>query len=390
MKKKLVFFIGGLNFGGMERVVFIASELLKNDYDITIATLYQTNKDYEIEIPLYDLDVPPSFGKINKMITLLKRLSRAKKMKKRLKPDIVFSFGMYSNYLNALTKGKEKIYTSIRSYDWLTKPFFSKSVDRYIMNRFDRISSCSKQIANDAEIHWNIPKEKNRVIYNPYDIAFIEAKAKEPVTDHVFEDEHFYVISVGRLSEQKAFHHLIKAVSICKKEIPHIKLIILGNGDLREKLQCLINELKLENDIALLGGRSNPYSYMKKANVYVLSSLTEGFPNALVEAMAVGTPVVSANCRSGPQEILFDEYPNIEIREVVETKYGILVPEMAEGNSFEADFLEPCDHQLAEGIIRVYQNDDKSKRRAAAAKKHIEDFNYSLFQEKLMNWLSGG
>ena len=387
MKKKLVFFIGGLNFGGMERVVFIASELLKNDYDVTIVTLYQTNKDYEVEIPLYDLDVPPSFGKINKLITLFKRLNQTRKMKKNLKPDIVFSFGMYSNYLNVFTKGKEKICTSIRSYDWLTKPFVSKVSDKYIMNKFDHISSCSKQIANDAEKYWSIPKEKNMVIYNPYDIAFIENKASEKVADYEFNDEDFILISVGRLSEQKAFHHLIKAIAICKTEVPNIKLIILGKGELHRNLQDLINELELKNVVTLLGGRSNPYKYMRKSNAYVLSSLTEGFPNALVEAMAVGIPVIAANCKSGPQEILFNEYHDLEIHEVTTTKYGTLVPEMYVGNNFEANIFEDCDYQLAKGIIQVYQNYLESITMANEAKKHIKNFDYINFKEKLIKFI---
>ncbi len=387
MKKKLVFFIGGLNFGGMERVVFIASELLKKDYDVTIVTLYQTNKDYNIDIPLYDLNVPPSLGKVNKLIDFVKRLIQTRKMKKKLQPEIVFSFGMYSNYLNVITKRKEEIYTSIRSYDWLTKPFLTKKADKYIMNKFDYISSCSKQIANDAEKYWNIPKEKNMVIYNPYDITFIENKAREKVDDYEFNNEDFILISVGRLSEQKAFHHLIKAIALCKTEIPSIKLIILGNGELHESLHDLINALELKNVVTLLGGRSNPYKYMKKSNVYVLSSLTEGFPNALVEAMAVGTPVIAANCKSGPQEILFDDYKNLQIQEIITTKYGTLVPEMSGGNNFEANIFEDCDHQLAKGIIQVYQNYLESKTIANEAKTHIERFNYNNFKEKLIKFI---
>ena len=90
-KKKVVFFIGGLNFGGMERVVFIAKELLENNYDIKIVTLYQNMADYEAKTEYYDLGVRPSKEKV---LTFIKRFIGTIRMKKELKPDIVFSFGM--------------------------------------------------------------------------------------------------------------------------------------------------------------------------------------------------------------------------------------------------------------------------------------------------------
>ena len=213
-KKKLVIFIGGLNFGGMERVAFIMADLLKDDYDITIATLYQSNADYTLKHKTYNLDVPPKEGKINKILIAVKRLMATKKMKAVLKPDCVFSFGMYSNYMNALSKKNEKIIMGIRSYDWLTNSFTTPIIDKKIIAKFNSINSVSKLISADAEKYWGINKNKVRVIYNPYEVNLIRKKSFEEVDDFPFDEKAFYYISMGRLSNQKAYYHLIKAFSL--------------------------------------------------------------------------------------------------------------------------------------------------------------------------------
>ncbi len=113
--------------------------------------------------------------------------------------------------------------------------------------------------------------------------------------------------------EQKDFPTLIRAFAIVRQTQP-ARLVILGSGKEREKLNAIVSELGIKNDVAFLGFAQNPYAYMSKASVFVLSSIEEGLPTVLIEAMAVGTPVVSTNCESGPDEILDNG------------KYGELVP----------------------------------------------------------------
>lgn len=383
MKKKLVFFIGGLNFGGMERVVFIATELLKKEYDITIATLYQTEADYDVVAKLYDLNVPPKGGIINKIIVFIKRLIRTRKMKKELNPDIVYSFGMYSNYLNALTKSKEKIVMGIRSYDWLTKPFTTSFIDKCIISKFDSINSVSKLIAKDAEKIWGIPAEENRVIYNPYDIEYIQNKALENIEDYKFDKNKFYYVSMGRLSVQKGYEHLIRAFSIVEKEIGNVHLIIMGNGEKRKELECMVNKLGLSDKVDLLEGKKNPYKYVKQAQAYVMSSYTEGFPNALVEAMCIGTPVVSVNCKSGPAEILYKTFKDSfeENFEFEVADFGILTREMI--FSDEEKINHQNENALAKGMIYAYLNRELMKELSVKAVGRASEFTYDRFKKTL-------
>jgi len=385
LKKKLVFFIGGLNFGGMERVVFIAKRLLEREYDVKIVTLYQNDADYDIENEYYNLNVPPSK---NKLLTFIKRFFRTIKMKKKLKPDIVFSFGMYLNYLNVLSNyfvaQKPTTIAGIRSYDWLTEPFVTLKTDKWIMKHLDKVNSVSKLIAKDAESIWEINSDENIVIYNPYDVNEIVDKSLEKVEDFKFEENKYYAITMGRLANQKGYNNLIRAFSEVVKKHPDIELLILGNGDKKEELEEMISSYKLHNNVKLLGGKKNPYKYVRLANLYVLSSLSEGFPNALCEAMAIGTPVVSVNCKSGPSEILFE---NAKL-EFCDEKfcigdYGILSMEMIPDKKYIKREISASEKDLADAICFAYENQERMKKIAKEAQKHMQIYTYEKFHKTL-------
>ena len=112
------------------------------------------------------------------------------------------------------------------------------------------------------------------------------------------------VINVARLEEQKGQEYLIRSFVRIKKEIPLTKLVILGEGHLEHKLRDLAKGLGLEQDVVFLGWQKNPFKFLAYSKVFVLSSLWEGFPNTLLEAMALGLPVISTDCPSGPNEII--------------------------------------------------------------------------------------
>lgn len=214
------------------------------------------------------------------------------------------SFGTSANFANVSSKGKESVIVGIRSYDWLTDYFATFTIDKWIYNKADLVVSVSKVIADKAEKTFNIEKSKSKVLYNPYDVKYIRKKAKEQITEIDIPNNGKVIISVGRLVNQKGFNHLIKAFSLVLNEFPDAMLLIVGHGDKESKLIKLISDLGVDDNVVLLGGQDNPYKFMQIANLYVLSSITEGFPNAMVEAMSVGLPVLAVDCKSGPREIL--------------------------------------------------------------------------------------
>ncbi|MCS3918513.1 glycosyltransferase [Fervidibacter sacchari] len=167
----------------------------------------------------------------------------------------------------------------------------------------DVVAACSSAVADDIAKLSKLPRERVHVIYNPTD-PDIEAKAQEPV-DHLWFNESKIpvILSVARLSPEKDLQTLVRAFSIVRKERP-ARLAILGEGSERTKLERLVKELGLENDVWMPGFVDNPFKFMKRAAVFVLSSKFEGAPLVLAEALSVGIPVVSTDCPSGPREIL--------------------------------------------------------------------------------------
>jgi glycosyltransferase involved in cell wall biosynthesis len=178
----------------------------------------------------------------------------------------------------------------------------------------NKIVAVSKGVAEDLEKRIGYLKNKVEFIYNPVIVPEILKLSKESIDHPWFNNKEIPVIlSVGRLTPQKDYPVLLKAFSIVRKEI-ECHLVILGEGEERNNLNDLAKDLEIYEDVWMPGFVDNPYKYMTKANLFVSSSKSEGFPNALIEAMACGTAVVATDCPSGPVEILDNG------------KYGKLVP----------------------------------------------------------------
>lgn len=185
---------------------------------------------------------------------------------------------------------------------------------KYLYPWVDNIVAVSRGVAQDLSSIAQLPLNRIQVIYNPVIVPGLLEKAKEPV-DHPWfaPGEPPVVLGVGKLEAQKDFPNLIRAFAQVR-QTKKARLVILGWGPDRPQLESLVRQLGLEEDVALPGHVDNPYAYMAKAGVFVLSSAWEGLPTVLIEAMAIGTPVVSTDCESGPAEILDNG------------KYGWLVP----------------------------------------------------------------
>jgi len=170
----------------------------------------------------------------------------------------------------------------------------------------DAIIVPSQGAARDLANISGIPLDRIRVVPNPIVTPALFKLAELRSTQEGLAPDHQPVIlGVGELSARKGFTTLIKAFSKVRQSRP-CRLLILGEGRQRSRLEALIAQLGLEDDVEMPGFVKNPYAYMAKADLLVVSSDCEGFGNVLAEALAVGLPVVSTDCPSGPREILQD------------------------------------------------------------------------------------
>jgi glycosyltransferase involved in cell wall biosynthesis len=168
----------------------------------------------------------------------------------------------------------------------------------------DDIVAVSGGVADDLAETAGIDRQRIRVIHNPVDVQSIRKLALEPFAHPWFTpDAPPVIVSAGRLTREKDYPTLIRAFDLLRRRRP-ARLLILGEGEERPVLEGLARELKCAADVALPGFFANPYPFMAAARVFVLSSVWEGFGNVLIEAMALGTPVISTNCPGGPAEIL--------------------------------------------------------------------------------------
>lgn len=172
--------------------------------------------------------------------------------------------------------------------------------------RCDGVVAVSQGVAQDFSHVTGLNKLEVQVCPNPVVTQNLLALAEEPLEHPWFAPgEPPLILGVGRLNPQKDLPTLIRAFDQAQKNLP-CRLMILGEGKLRAELEGLVHELGLDGVVALPGHVGNPYPYLKHAAVYALSSAWEGLPNALIEALALGTPVVSTDCPSGAREILED------------------------------------------------------------------------------------
>ena len=168
----------------------------------------------------------------------------------------------------------------------------------------DKVVGVSKGVAEDIRRVARLPEEKVTWIYNPAVTPEALARAEAALDDPWFDTARRPIIAnLGRLEPQKDQDNLLRAFARLP-EAQRGSLLILGEGRLQGELERLSRELGIERQVRFAGYVDNPLPYLRRADLYVLSSLYEGFPNALVEALLCGLPVVSTDCPSGPEEIL--------------------------------------------------------------------------------------
>lgn len=334
-KIHILFLIGSLKYGGAERVVSNLSKYFAESGRFRISIrLLEDVIDYPVSEAV-DIGVWHSERRTpgQKIGSIIKSARRLEKFVRSNNVDIVLSFMEWSNAVNMLSKAmgaKHKAYVNVRCR---VKVHYGKSLGKiaalggwvafkWLWRYADKTIVNSKDIKGDISSLFNIKPGLIKVIHNPLNIKEIEECQKEPI-DKIFSIKKGpLLINVASLTRPKGHHLLLKAFrDVVSKRSAH--LLLIGDGELRKDLVAEVKRLDIEDKITFLGWQSNPYKYIMNSDIFILSSIYEGFPNVLLEAMACGCPVISFNCPSGPREILS---PDDNVGEDIKrAKYGVLV-----------------------------------------------------------------
>jgi glycosyltransferase involved in cell wall biosynthesis len=299
MKKiSVIFILPDLETGGAERIVTtIANHLSRDRFEVKILLLRKQggylnflHKDVEV----IDLNTERIRHSLKPILSEIYRR----------KPDIVFSgYGEVNAYLSLFIKLFPKTKFIARETNVVTKHVTRKDIRFFynFYNNYHRIIAQSDDMMKDLVKNFRIKSDKIVKINNPVDFDFIEDKLAVSQKPESFKYNYKNVVAIGNLSARKGFDNLLKVFSRLKNE--NILLHILGDGKDREMLYQMKDFLGLQN-VIFHGKQENPYQFLKYADLFILSSRYEGFPNVLLEAGACGTYSLANNCPGGINEII--------------------------------------------------------------------------------------
>ena len=399
---KLAFIIDNLYGGGAERAEINIMNDLSERHDVT-AVCYRKNdreKNYPLAPRVRLLYLKPRFPTDSPFAFLnwLVRFGKIRDIRRREHFDAVVSFLDGGNAYNVLTARGDKAVISIRNLiSRSAKPRASKltspehtllnSAARLLQNRADRIVCVSEDVARDQILHFRAPEDKVTVVQNFVDADLVSGLAGEENRDADFlrfrETHDILFANCGRLVFQKGQWHLIKAFSEVIRAHPRAGLIILGEGKLEAYLRRLISEYGLSENVMLCGYQTNPFKYMKYADWLVHSALYEGMSNTVLEAMALGLPVISTDC-AGTRELLTPRRPwGAPVDSVLLGEYGVVCPLEEDRDDLHLRSLTPGEKGIAAAMGMVLEDPSLQARYRAASRERVKAFSKEI---KISEW----
>lgn len=346
----ILLIIPNLGQGGAQNVYRQHYEYLSKHYTVQ-GCVFNWDGAHREQWPstIHSLEVSGGANAVGKIRFFLTRISRLRKLKKQLNVTVSISHLEGADYVNVLSgigekkilwvHGTKKFDEAIRG--WIG--YARKSVLMpWLYKQADRVVTVSKAIAAELRSSYPALKSKLLTVYNGIDGPRIQELKKQEVSAEYESlcENHFVIVTHCRLALQKNVSGLLQVAVVCRKKNLNVKWVIVGDGELRSSLlqECEQHSLAYysvwhnhawdeQRQIYFLGYQSNPYPFLTRAKLYVMSSGWEGFPLALCEALACALPVMSTDCYTGPREILAPgEYVLPKATQPEYASYGVLMP----------------------------------------------------------------
>ena len=362
--KNIAIISTSLNSGGAERIAGLLSKELSKIYNVYLFLLSTENVIYEYGGII--VNIGSSFPFFEYSI---------KANKEKYKIDVAISFLEMMNFANIRTRTNERVIISERcAQSYIVPKAYAEDMQiRRYYNYADEMAACSIGVKHEMESVYGLTLPITP-IYNFVNQERIKVNAEENFDREVeeFLGNSEYFINIGRLHNQKNQKRLIRQFGIFhKRDKLGIKLLIVGIGELYEKLSQLIAELDLHDYVKIIAYGNNPFRYLARARALVLSSKYEGLPNVLLEAMVVQCPIVAVDCVSGPRELLDDDLQYDAVYEKIKIcKRGILVTNDGSESDCATIYLAEamqiilnkrlCDDLIVQEVKYMGQYDNKS------------------------------
>jgi len=377
--------------GGLEKVAVTTAEYLKKFYNIDLIVFDTFKIDYDYSGNIIDLNINfyhISFkDRLKGLYMAYKKLSQMEK-----NYDLLIFHGELA-YISGMFLDKQRIVAIHENRFSAKKDFQAKLFHKigkwvYKNKKIKKIITVSEGIKEKFIYFYNISNSKIQTIYNPFDIKQIRFLAEENLNEFedIFKNNDIF-IKVGRLTKQKGHKNLLKIFKEYKIINPQVKLVLLGDGELKNELIKYSKKLGLKTfdiqndklsgnyDVYFLGFQQNPYKFIKNSKISIMSSLWEGFGNTIVESMACGIPVLSTDCESGPREIIA---PNSKkISKILFGEYGILLP------GFKDEMDKENINQWIEGFEYLLKDDNNYKNYSQKALQRAKEFDLEIVMN---NW----
>lgn len=358
--------------GGAEKVMSILVNRLvrHSDFTVTLVSMEFIRDEHTISPDvrrIYLSQTKESDSSLKKGLTFPIQFFKFINIIRKERPDLILAFLDRAIILTLLSTFFHKTPVIVSERNGVTQSlntrhFFARHALRFtykfLFKRASKIIAVSRKIKEELT-QFQISPKKIEVVHNPYEIEVVEElKQKDLPKEYAdFFKSGKVIINIGRFHSVKNQLHLIDVFMDVKKSIPELKLCIIGKGPLRHQIESSIVEKDIQQDVLLPGFQKNPYAFLYNSTLYVATSLYEGFPNTLVEAMLCEIPVVAYDCIAGPREILED-------------KYGLLIP---------------LNHSemLRNAIESLLTNPDSYKDYKLAGYSRAKEFSTEVFIDKI-------
>lgn len=382
--KNIMIIIQHLHGGGAERVAADIGERLRKKNNVILVTFDNRKDSYDYKGEKICINMQTDRLLLKPLVILL-RIIKIRQLKKKYKTEYSISFLRNANLINVLSRVNDNVIISIRTNIKITLTGIERMIEKCICERADKVIALSYGVKNDIIQYLKICKEKVEVIYNMCDVERLFPEPREEISTDIKSkmENNICVFAIGSLRYPKGHWHLVKAFKRLHDRIPETMLVILGEGKYKSEITYLIKRLGIDDSVIMLGYIKEPHNIMRQyGKIFCFSSIYEGFGNVIIEAMACGLAVVSADCDYGPREIMLgspavgEADQNTQVayfnagfsktdkhcdKRYIITDYGILTPRFpVEAADFSIDITDE-EIEMAKAIEFLIINNEMRK-----------------------------